>query len=570
MVPARQEALIKRALIFALSCLMTAAVSLCQSDAPQEVPKPSVKGKVVDIKSGQPIRKVNIEVMGGAGETFERRSATTSADGAFSIDDLKPGRYTVTFERSGFVQTAASRRANTFTLQPGQSLSGLLFKLQAAGVISGRIVDADGDPMGQVGVSAMMTGRAPGMGRNASSAGATNDLGEYRIANLSPGKYWILAAPSQGVAVVPNGEKGKTKEHLTYAVTYFPGSLDKSRAVSVEVHSGEEATANFAVGITHAYRVSGVVSGVPTGGMTQFILASKNGDVDMDRPVPLMEGNRFVYENVLPGTYMGTLFVVKGMFGEGQRQPEIQMLRLTPPIEVEKSDVEGVQLQPEAAGLIHGRFRMDTGEKFDWSQLILNLLPIGETEGSPGSPWMAVAFSQSAANLPVNSDGTFEMKDVPGGTYQLIIGAGSDRLRDYYTKAVTSGGKDVADTGFIVNGEINLEVLVSAKGATIDGQVVDGKGQPVPYGVVVVVPDREQRARPDSYQQEATDERGHFMARGLNPGNYVVLAFEELEEDTRQPEFLKTYGGKGEKVDLAEGARKSVTVRMIAAEPDGQ
>jgi hypothetical protein len=115
-----------------------------------------------------------------------------------------------------------------------------------------------------------------------------------------------------------------------------------------------------------------------------------------------------------------------------------------------------------------------------------------------------------------------------------------------------------------------LEVVVSAKGATIEGNVVDSKGEPVAYGMVAVVPNSEHRARPDSYQQETTDEHGHFVARGLNPGSYVVLAFEELQGDLRQPEFLKTYGGKGEKVQVEEGTRKTVTARIIPAETEAQ
>jgi hypothetical protein len=116
-----------------------------------------------------------------------------------------------------------------------------------------------------------------------------------------------------------------------------------------------------------------------------------------------------------------------------------------------------------------------------------------------------------------------------------------------------------------MNGDLYLDVVVSAKGATIDGTVVDSQSQPVPYAVVVVVPNLEHRARPDSYQQETTDERGHFTARGLNAGSFVVLAFEELQEDMRQPEFLNKHRGKGEKVDVEEGTRKSVTARIIPA-----
>jgi hypothetical protein len=159
------------------------------------------------------------------------------------------------------------------------------------------------------------------------------------------------------------------------------------------------------------------------------------------------------------------------------------------------------------------------------------------------------------------------MGNVPGGNYQLVIGAQSNDLRDYYTKSVLQGGKDVADSGFAVNGDVSLDVVVSAKGATIEGNVVDSKGAPGAYSVVAVVPNSEQRARPDSYQQASTDERGHFVVRGMTPGSYVVLAFEEMQ-DIRQPGLLKTYAGKGEKVEVEEGTRKIVTAKVIPAETE--
>ena len=97
-----------RWLVIAFSCLVVAATSVSQTDAPKEQQKLSVQGKVVEAKGGQPVRKVNIEVVGGAGQSHGRYSATTSGDGTFTIEDLKPGRYAVTLERTGFVQSATS------------------------------------------------------------------------------------------------------------------------------------------------------------------------------------------------------------------------------------------------------------------------------------------------------------------------------------------------------------------------------------------------------------------------------------------------------------------------------
>src|SRR5271170_3692310 len=281
--------------VIAIACLAVSASSPSQTDAPQ---KQSIQGKVLEAKSGQPIRKVNIQVMGGAGQSYGPHSGTTAADGTFTIEDLLPGRYFVTLEHAGFVQ-ATNRAQETFTLQPGQSLSALVFRMQAASVISGKIVDPDGDPMAGVSVSATMMDTAPAVGRSRAGAGATNDLGEYRIADLRPGKYLISAQPSQRTA--PHAEGGeKAEEHLIYAPTYYPGALDKVRAVVVEVRSGEEAVANFGVLTSHAYRLSGTVTGVPGGAMAQLILFSKSGGGATDSQEQLKEGGRFEYQNVLP------------------------------------------------------------------------------------------------------------------------------------------------------------------------------------------------------------------------------------------------------------------------------
>ena len=549
--------------------LVFAAGCLGQVDVPKEEQKQSMQGKVVDAKSGQPIRKVNLQVFGGTGQSYGRHEATTGADGTFTIEDLTPGRYTVTLQRAGFAQTATNRGQATFTLAPGQSLTGVVFRMQAAGVISGKIVDADGDAMAGVSVSAMIAGMqfalaqrfAPG------GAGATNDLGEFRIADLRPGKYVVTAQPSPGTPVGQVQKQGKAKEHVVYATTYFPGTLDKSQAVEVEVRSGEEAAANFGVLTSRVYRVSGSVTGVPSGGLAQFFLNSKNGPVGMENAEQLKEGNEFEYQNIPSGTYWPMMIVMKGDLAGGR--PEVQMLHLRPQIEVDKADVEGVQLHVEPGGEVHGKFRMDTGEKFDWTKLNAHLLPVMENEADMmGGEAIGMVAAQASGHSMVGADGTFEMKNVPGGNYQLLLSARANDLRDYYTKSVLQGGKDVADSGFAVNGDVALDVVVSAKGATIEGNVVDSKGAPAAYSMVAVAPSSGERARPDSYQQASTDERGHFVVQGMNPGSYVVLAFEEMQGSPRQADFLKKYAGKGEKVEVEEGGRKIVTATVIPAETE--
>jgi len=56
--------------------------------------------------------------------------------------------------------------------------------------------------------------------------------------------------------------------------------------------------------------------------------------------------------------------------------------------------------------------------------------------------------------------------------------------------------------------------------------------------------------------------------RGLNPGKYTVLAFDDLEADIRQSEFLKSYDARGEHVKLDEGSRANIVVKLIASDED--
>lgn len=242
----------------------------------------------------------------------------------------------------------------------------------------------------------------------------------------------------------------------------------------------------------------------------------------------------------------------------GGGQPSMQMLHLVQPIEVSNANVEGLRLRPEPSGQVRGKFRLDTGQKFDWTQLTVALAPVEEQGSELTGSWGPPTISSA------NTDGTFELKNVPGGTYQLVIGAQSNTLRDYFTKSVNLDGRDVADSGFPVRAETYLDVVVSANGANIGGTVVDTKGQPIPYASVVDIPSAEHRTRPALYQRDTTDATGHFSLRGLNPGKYTVLAFDDLHEDVRQPEFLKSYETRGENVQLDEGARKTVVLKLIS------
>jgi carboxypeptidase family protein len=210
---------------------------------------------------------------------------------------------------------------------------------------------------------------------------------------------------------------------------------------------------------------------------------------------------------------------------------------------------------------------LDTGQKFDWTQLAVELLRVERRGAAFIAGGEAVISGGEMSGFPsmakLSPDGSFEIENVPGGNYQLYVGGDPSKLADYFTKSVSLNGRDVSDSGFAVASKTYLDVVVSGNGASITGKVVDEKGQPVADATVVDIPTSEHRTRFDLYQRSTTDASGNFSLRGLPAGKYLVFAFEELQEDTHGADFLKSYEGRGEQVQLDEGSRKSVLLKLV-------
>src|SRR5208283_5889535 len=118
-------------------------------------------------------------------------------------------------------------------------------------VINGRITDEDGDPMSSVGVFAQKKIAGKGT-RESVASGTTNDLGEYRLAGLFPGQYWIVAMPPPDFRDYERQEKSPRGENPSngqpdtrYLTTYYPGTYDAMQAAAVTLKAGDEMPINF-------------------------------------------------------------------------------------------------------------------------------------------------------------------------------------------------------------------------------------------------------------------------------------------------------------------------------------
>src|SRR6266852_917458 len=159
-----------------------------QQPAPPPAPvyKPeelcSVAGQVTSM-NGEPLRKaeVTLRKMERPGGTYV---ATSGAGGNFVINNIEPGKYRLSADRNGFVPQSytpgsAAQTGATLTLEKGQHLKNIDFKLTPQGVIAGRVLDEDGEAMRGVTVQAMQYRWNRGAKQLAAvDNDSTNDLGE--------------------------------------------------------------------------------------------------------------------------------------------------------------------------------------------------------------------------------------------------------------------------------------------------------------------------------------------------------------------------------------------------------
>ena len=134
--------------------------------------KATVEGLVVRGGSREPLKKARVTLQ-GRGRPLE---ALTGADGRFVIADVEPGQYMLSADRNGYIRQvygeADQAETNIFLgpgtpldLEPSEHRRDIVFELICAGVIIGRVLDEDLDPVPGAHVRAMhpvnMPGRPP-------------------------------------------------------------------------------------------------------------------------------------------------------------------------------------------------------------------------------------------------------------------------------------------------------------------------------------------------------------------------------------------------------------------------
>src|SRR5271165_4121237 len=129
-----------------LTIVFAAALLPVRAQAPAKTS--SISGTVVKEPGSEPLKKVLVQIIAETqGESY---TASTDADGHFRVDNVAPNRYRIFVERTGFTGVngrGVQSEVNVLTVQAGETVDDLLFRMLPTAVVSGRVTDDDGDPI---------------------------------------------------------------------------------------------------------------------------------------------------------------------------------------------------------------------------------------------------------------------------------------------------------------------------------------------------------------------------------------------------------------------------------------
>jgi hypothetical protein len=252
------------------SLALAFALTVSQADGPARI-----AGRVIVEGTGAPIsgaRVMLLPSMPHSGPFGPPAQAISDRDGVFVFENVGAGDYRLDAQKTGYVgHTFESGPPPRIHVVAGQALDGVVVAMKRGAVITGRVLDPAGEPLPDISVMALrrLNRRQGELGNLVPGPGAgqqTNDIGEFRIAGLPPGEYFVAASPRPAFPLGATGLTPATQiaapsaQSTTLATTYFPGTTDQLAARPVAIQAGETINGiEITMQVTQAFRVSGRV-----------------------------------------------------------------------------------------------------------------------------------------------------------------------------------------------------------------------------------------------------------------------------------------------------------------------
>ena len=531
-----------------------------------------VKRAVITLRAAEPGRRT------GAGQT-----AVSGPDGRFEISGVAPGQYRIRVNRNGFLTAEYGQRGYDkpgapVTVSAGSTASNLAVKLLPAGVISGTVVNEDGERVSYVSVSVLKAAYAQGRAQwTPAGSASTNDLGEYRIFDLNPGRYYLSARYSAnyglGFRPAAAGTRDTEQGDEGYATQFYPGTFDPANARPIEVGPGSDVRGmDIRLAPTRMLRISGNVRfdgqapaadveqrgrGGPAGmrgfGARPMVSLVPQGSIailgSLGRRAAMVQADgRFEIRGVTPGAYS----LRADLFDRNRRQSA----RI--PVVVGNSNLEGVSLTLAPVPALPGRVQVDPKDNVKLESLRVRLQGLEDSGGSGMGPGMGPGAGA------VSAEGKFSVENLSPQVYSVSLPGLPDT---HYLAAIRLNDVDITNSPVDLTGGVLGELTIAlSSGAGIVQGAVTQEQRPAEGVTVVLIPDGARKEVAHFYKTATTDQNGKFTLKGIAPGEYKAFAWDEIEGGAyRDPVFQKKFEAKGTTVSVKQSGQSDVTLVLLSA-----
>ena len=389
----------------------------------------SIEGRVMDASSEKPIEGVEVrlsdfslttEKSATSRRTFIRASKTrTDRDGFFAFRDIAAGSYQLmAMDKRYFTSCFGATRQSPgpcveLQLVADQAKSGTDFYLRRAGLVTGRLVDHDGQPIAQVEVRATQTD----LDRPYGMSGRSDADGRFEMGGLPAGAIFLV------VEMFGTAGQGHYR-------AYYPGVLNRNEAQPIGIEPGATIDVEIRVPAITTASINAQVSGPPGFKLDQLTLVRPETRtlLSLNEPGAVM--------NLREGRYV---IAARASLDE-------KSLAAFAMVDLHTNDLD-VSLQLEPAGLVTGRVVAERG----------GLPPVSGVRVA--AVWMGDGLEldpMGADEVSVGPDGAFRLDRMFGYRQFRVVGLPAD----WQVTAIRAGRSDITASGLDIVSASTTELTI--------------------------------------------------------------------------------------------------------------
>jgi hypothetical protein len=516
----------------------------------------TISGRVTEAGSGRALPRILVTLVGA--DDTELAETLTDDEGRYRFTGVGAGRYAVSAGpgehrsehlRQWFGEKGPGRRwgrppRHPLDVTTGRDIADVDIAMLVALGIDGRILSPWEEGMANVPVVAM---RADGSLVTDNPA-YSDDLGNYRLFGLAPGRYRVCANPTQRV----QDDDGTA---LPFVKTCHPSAPGESAAADVTLTSSDVSGIDVRVQRTGGRTVTGTVvdaAGIPANGAWVSVVSgtefSRSGHATV-------RDGAFSVGGLPPGAYILGATIggqISGDRNAGSREREMAFADL----DLTAVDAPNVTLTLNRAVTIRGRVVVEGALPSSslLGRMVAHAYPVDSR---------VTLFPDPRPTSLVRDDATFELPEI----FRVPLVITMQGLPDgWKVKTVRHDGRDVTYTPTDFSASHGpIEVTVTNRLARPVVRVRDAEGEAVTDARVLAVP---AAANAAGMPLGAIDGRpsadGDIRLGPLPAGDYllVALSLDELNLVFFDRSRFASLAGIGTMVTLKENASPRIDLRL--------